>query len=577
MNRYKVYQTKNDCYKQGTPLTPVGILVHSTGANNPWLKRYTDGVEFFGTNVYNNHWNQPGIRKCMHGFIGKDKDGVISYVNTLPYNIACWGCGAGPKGSYNRNPTGHIQFEVQEDGLTNGEYYAEAFGAAEEICVELCKMFNIPASAITSHYEAHDLGYASNHGDPRGWMRLHDDSMSKFRARVAARLLPEAHPTPSNELYVSDRKIKVQLTRQENIDYYKVNLNDVVEVDFEQYVECVVASEIGNTFVEACKAQAVAARTFAIARTMKGSPIVDNSSAQAFRASRLNNPLYPNCRTAAIATAGQVLAYEGKAIDGAYYSDANGGNTLSSEERWGGYRPYLISQPDPWDYALSKGIINGHRVGMSQTGAKYAASIDLTYKQILSFYYPGTSILPKYGIVETTPTIPDEETEKPEDSVDTIIDMTGKFVVINTKYNAGLSIWSTRTKTYSLLKVPKGELVFVTKDDLSGWVIARKGNIQGFVDKQYLVLATPEQQAEGELLPASDDDIAPNFICYRARVNTKYDEGISLWNNTKKNQRLIRVPKGEEILVLGEPNAQWCYAEYHNVKGYADRRYLVKI
>jgi toxin secretion/phage lysis holin len=50
--------TNNDCYKAGKTITPKGIMVHSTGANNPNLKRYVgpdDGL--LGVNQYGNHWN----------------------------------------------------------------------------------------------------------------------------------------------------------------------------------------------------------------------------------------------------------------------------------------------------------------------------------------------------------------------------------------------------------------------------------------------------------------------------------------------------------------------------------------
>jgi len=73
-------------------------------------------------------------------------------------------------------------------------------------------------------------------------------------------------------------EIQVQITRQENADYFNVKINDIVKVDFEQYVAAVVASEIGNSPLEACKAQAVAARTYAVKRgVLRGKPISDSS------------------------------------------------------------------------------------------------------------------------------------------------------------------------------------------------------------------------------------------------------------------------------------------------------------
>ena len=184
---YDTPQTKNPCYQKARPMKPVNILVHSTGANNPWLKRYVDAPDVLGVNQYNNHWNKPDANKCMHAFIGKDIAGQVAVAHTLPYNVASWGCGKGDKGSYNRDPVGHIQFEICEDGLNDEAYYKEAFGVAEEYCAMLCQKFGFDPMKITSHYEAAALGYASNHGDPQHWMKKFGDSMDAFRARVAVR------------------------------------------------------------------------------------------------------------------------------------------------------------------------------------------------------------------------------------------------------------------------------------------------------------------------------------------------------------------------------------------------------
>ena len=75
MNLHKLILINNACYKAGKTITPKGIMVHSTGANNPNLKRYVgpdDGL--LGKNQYNNHWNQDkpdGRQVCVHAFVGK--------------------------------------------------------------------------------------------------------------------------------------------------------------------------------------------------------------------------------------------------------------------------------------------------------------------------------------------------------------------------------------------------------------------------------------------------------------------------------------------------------------------------
>ena len=187
MDIITAYATKNDCYKAKKPMTPIGIVLHSTGANNPHLKRYVDCPSGCGKNWYNNHWNNPSSKigdVCVHSFIGYDKNGEVRVANILPYNYACWGCGSGKYGSYNYNPTGHIQIELCEDNLRNEEYFNAIFSVAAEYCAILCKKFNLQPSNIVSHYEAHSRGYASNHADCDHWFAIYGKSMNDFRKLV---------------------------------------------------------------------------------------------------------------------------------------------------------------------------------------------------------------------------------------------------------------------------------------------------------------------------------------------------------------------------------------------------------
>lgn len=185
--------------------------------------------------------------------------------------------------------------------------------------------------------------------------------------------------------------ISVKISKSSNASYYKCSIGDTVTIDFENYIGGVVASEIGNAPIEACKAQAVAARTTAYLYVQKNKAISDSgSTAQAFNASRLTG--YKNAHDAAKQTAGQILYYDKNICSPCSFSSSNGGVTTSSEERWGGYRAWLIHKEDLWDFAETKGKKTGHGVGMSQTGAKHAAGLGYDYKQILSFYYPGTHI-----------------------------------------------------------------------------------------------------------------------------------------------------------------------------------------
>lgn len=154
-----------------------------------------DGV--LGKNLYNNHWNQPNFKKCVHGFIGKVASGAVMIYQTLPWNYRGWGVGSGTKGSYNNS---HIQFECCEDGLTNESYWREVRAQAVHLCAWLCQEYGMNVSNVVGHYEAHAAGYANNHGDPRNWMSRFGDSMDKFRADVRAVLGGQGIPGAGNNI-----------------------------------------------------------------------------------------------------------------------------------------------------------------------------------------------------------------------------------------------------------------------------------------------------------------------------------------------------------------------------------------
>ena len=73
-------------------------------------------------------------------------------------------------------------------------------------------------------------------------------------------------------------EITARITQRENAEYFGVDIGDTVNVDFEEYVAAVTASEIGESGMEACKAQAVAARSLAISRgALRGMAISDDA------------------------------------------------------------------------------------------------------------------------------------------------------------------------------------------------------------------------------------------------------------------------------------------------------------
>lgn len=176
------------CYKANRKMprgVPEGIVVHSTGANNPNLRRYVNAPEICGVNPNKNYFGGDNSNDVTpHGVIGKDKNGTVRAARILPYDICCWCCGSGSKGSYNYNPA-YIQFEIAEDGLTDKTYFDRAFDLMAQVCAELMGTYpTIKLDNIISHKEANGRGYASAHGDPENWLSKFGKDMNWFREKV---------------------------------------------------------------------------------------------------------------------------------------------------------------------------------------------------------------------------------------------------------------------------------------------------------------------------------------------------------------------------------------------------------
>lgn len=193
--------TENDCYKTNQWIKPKGVCLHSTGANNPTLKRYvqpleTDEdydqlIELLGYNRNQNDWNRPGTNACVHGFIGKLADGSIGTVQTLPWTMRGWHAASGKNGSANNT---HISFEICEDGLDDPEYFSLVYQEAVELTAHLCTLYKLDPLAdgvVICHHEGYERGLASNHADVEHWFPKFGKSMDDFRADVKAEMEDE--------------------------------------------------------------------------------------------------------------------------------------------------------------------------------------------------------------------------------------------------------------------------------------------------------------------------------------------------------------------------------------------------
>ena len=211
MNLHTCLLTENDCYKAGRTIVPKGVMVHSTGANNPNLSRYVapnDGL--LGT-PSSRHWNQSGTGACVHAFIGRLADGSVAVYQTLPWTARGWHSASGPKGSANNS---HISFEICEDGLEDAGYFQAVYQEAVELTAMLCKQFGLDPLAdgvVICHSEGHQRGIASNHADVMHWFPKYGKTMDDFRADTAQQMKEEDEEMTQDQF---DAMLNDWLTRQ---------------------------------------------------------------------------------------------------------------------------------------------------------------------------------------------------------------------------------------------------------------------------------------------------------------------------------------------------------------------------
>ena len=218
MNLHKLLLTQNECYRAGRTITPKGIMVHSTGAENPTLRRYVgpdDGL--LGVNPNNNHWNQArpeGKQVCVHAFIGKLADGSIATYQTLPWHWRGWHAG----GAANNT---HISFEICEDGLSDASYFNAVYKEAVEFTAYLCKLYRLDPRAdgvVICHSEGNARGIASGHADVMHWFPRHGKSMDTFRQDVAATLKGESDMTKEEVRTIARQEVAAQNAVYRNLE-----------------------------------------------------------------------------------------------------------------------------------------------------------------------------------------------------------------------------------------------------------------------------------------------------------------------------------------------------------------------
>ena len=202
--------TQSTCYRGTGRMKPVGVLWHSTGANNPWIKRYVQPddnaldrdrlLKTIGVNAYRNDWNHKDVQAGLNAWIGKLADGTVATVQTMPWDFKPWGCGGGCN-------NGWCQFEICEDSLNDKSYFDAVYMEACKLTAYICKLYNIdPFGSVSGiptilcHQDSYRYGMGSNHSDVYHWFNRYGKTMDNVRSDVASLLgKPAASPAGTSQ------------------------------------------------------------------------------------------------------------------------------------------------------------------------------------------------------------------------------------------------------------------------------------------------------------------------------------------------------------------------------------------
>lgn len=139
------------------------------------------------------------------------------------------------------------------------------------------------------------------------------------------------------------------------------NKGVISEINLEEYIIGVVAAEMPASFhIEALKAQAVVARTYAMKKSSAGTTLINSTSHQVYNSveqmkskwGSSYNTYYNKIKKAVNDTKGQVLKYNGSYIEALYFSMSNGKTELPSYV-WSTNYPYLQVVSSSWDENIS--------------------------------------------------------------------------------------------------------------------------------------------------------------------------------------------------------------------------------
>ena len=176
---------------------------------------------------------------------------------------------------------------------------------------------------------------------------------------------PEPTPVPTPAPTRVDLYAYYHFAETQEIPVYDHREDALIVMDLEEYLIGVVGAEMPTAYApEALKAQAVAARTYALRKILRGhcathpeaAICTDSKCCQAYisdarMAERWGDSAgmrYNILAEAVMSTAGEVLCYNGEVIDAMFHA-CSGGMTENSENVYANALPYLRGVESPYE------------------------------------------------------------------------------------------------------------------------------------------------------------------------------------------------------------------------------------
>ena len=171
--------------------------------------------------------------------------------------------------------------------------------------------------------------------------KLNNTNITLADRVTAAELIIE--PQDNGHVWIGDRWYRgtTRLIRQKN------GITVINNVDLEDYLYSVVGAEAVSSWpIEALKAQAVAARSYALYKSIKESNgVYDVDTTVGTQVYKGLDTEYTTTHEAVNSTLGQVMTYNDEVILAAFHS-SSGGYTENVEDVWSSPLPYLRSVVD---------------------------------------------------------------------------------------------------------------------------------------------------------------------------------------------------------------------------------------